>query len=62
MATLPGPRKVLFLEFNEITWTLIDPLIQKGKLPNLARLRREGAFAAPESVDSRPTSTHGSRG
>lgn len=54
MATVPAPRKVLFLEFNEITWTLIDPLIQRGKLPNLAKLRREGAWAAPESVDAPP--------
>ena len=54
MANLLGPRKVLFLEFNEITWTLIDPMIQKGKLPNLARLRREGTWASPESVDHPP--------
>lgn len=54
MATLLGPRKVLFLEFNEITWTIIDPMIAKGKLPNLARLRREGAWASPMSVDHPP--------
>jgi hypothetical protein len=54
MANLPGPRKVLFLEFNEITWTIIDPMIQKGKLPNLARIRREGTWTSPESVDQPP--------
>lgn len=54
MANLLGPRKVLFLEFNEITWTIIDPMIAKGKLPNLARLRREGTWASPESVDHPP--------
>ena len=54
MANVLGPRKVLFLEFNEITRTIIDPLIAKGKMPNLARLFREGATAAPSSVDHAP--------
>jgi hypothetical protein len=49
-----GPRKVLLLEFNEINWTIIDPMIQKGKLPNFARLRNEGSWASPESVDQAP--------
>ena len=49
-----GPRKVLLLEFNEINWTIIDPMIRKGKLPNLARLRNEGTWASPESVDQPP--------
>jgi hypothetical protein len=47
-------RKVLLLEFNEITWTIINPLIASGKLPNLARLRREGTFASPEATENRP--------
>ena len=36
-------RKVLFLEFNEITRTIIDPMIKKGKLPkkNKSRLPRK---------------------
>lgn len=46
--------KVLLLEFNEITWSLIDPLIDQGKLPNLARLKREGTWAAPMSNDLPP--------
>src|SRR4029079_14706817 len=49
-----GPRKVVLLEFNEINWTIIDPMVQKGKLPNLARLRAEGTWASPESVDQAP--------
>ena len=53
MATNGGPRKVLFLEFNEITRAVIDPMIAKGLLPNFQRLFREGAFAAPESVEVR---------
>src|SRR5262249_26313727 len=47
-------KKVLFLEFNEITRTIIDPMIQKGKLPAMARLFAEGTVAAPESVDQPP--------
>jgi hypothetical protein len=54
MANAFGPRKVLLLEFNEITRAIIDPLIARGKLPNLARLLREGAVAAPTSVDHAP--------
>jgi hypothetical protein len=47
-------RKVLLLEINEITWNLIDPLIDRGLLPTFARLKREGAWAAPISVDLPP--------
>src|SRR4051812_26233933 len=51
MAKTLGPRKVLFLEFNEITRAILDPMIRKGKLPNFRRLLAEGTTAAPESVD-----------
>ncbi len=44
-------RKVVLLELNEITWNLIDPLIEKGVLPTFARLKREGAVGSPLSVD-----------
>ena len=47
-------RKVLLIELNEITWSLIDPLIEQGKLPTFARLRREGAWGSPVSVDLPP--------
>jgi len=40
-------RKVLLVELNEVTWDLIDPLIEQGKLPTFARLKREGVWAAP---------------
>jgi hypothetical protein len=46
--------KVLLLEINEITWDLLDPLIEQGKLPTFARLKREGAWATPMSVDLPP--------
>jgi hypothetical protein len=48
------PRKVLLLEFNEITWTIIDPMIAQGRLPNLARMRREGTWASPEALEKPP--------
>ncbi len=47
-------RKVLLVELNEITWTLIDPLIERGRLPTFARLKREGTWGAPVSVDLPP--------
>src|SRR5262249_17233716 len=47
-------RKVLLVELNEVTWDLIDPLIEQGKLPTFARLKREGVWAAPVSVDMPP--------
>jgi len=46
--------KVLLVELNEVTWDLIDPLIERGKLPTFARLKREGVWAAPVSVDMPP--------
>ncbi|HKG22613.1 MAG TPA: alkaline phosphatase family protein [Blastocatellia bacterium] len=49
-----GRKKVLFVELNEITWDLIDPLIEQGRLPTFARLKREGSWAAPMSVDLPP--------
>lgn len=47
-------RKVLLLELNEVTWTVMDRLIAQGLMPNLARLRREGLWASPTSVDEPP--------
>jgi len=47
-------RKVLLLEFNEITWSIIDPMIARGRLPNMARMRREGAWASPEALEKPP--------
>lgn len=47
-------RKVLLVEVNEITWNLIDPLIEKGKLPTFAKLKAEGSWGAPLSVDLPP--------
>ena len=47
-------RKVLLLEINEITWNLINPFIEAGKLPTFARLKKQGAWAAPMSVDLPP--------
>jgi hypothetical protein len=46
--------KVLLIEVNEVTWNLIDPLIEQGRLPTFARLKREGAWASPMSVDLPP--------
>lgn len=47
-------RRVLFLELNELTWSIIDRLIAEGRLPTFAKLKREGTWASPESVDHVP--------
>ncbi len=47
-------QKVLLLEINEITWDLIDPLLEQGKLPNFKYLKTAGAWASPMSVDLPP--------
>jgi len=46
--------KVLLLEFNEITWRLLDPLIAAGRLPTFAYLKEHGAWGTPVSVDLPP--------
>jgi Type I phosphodiesterase / nucleotide pyrophosphatase len=46
--------KVLLVEVNEVTWDLIDPLAEAGKLPNFARLKRGGAWGTPLAVDMPP--------
>ncbi len=35
--------KLVVIGLDGATWQLLDPLIAQGRLPNLARLRREGA-------------------
>jgi predicted AlkP superfamily phosphohydrolase/phosphomutase len=47
-------RKVLLVELNEVTWTLIDPMIAAGQLPTFARLKQEGVWGSPLSVDLPP--------
>jgi hypothetical protein len=42
----PGGR-LLILELNEITWDLVDPLMERGLLPNFRALAEGGVRAAP---------------
>lgn len=44
-----GPTKVVVLGFDGAGWDTIDPLIEAGKLPLLARLKREAAWGALET-------------
>ena len=51
-----NPRKVLLLEFNEISWAVVDKLVAEngaGYLPNFARLRSHGACAT-QVAEERP--------
>lgn len=43
-------RNVVLLGFDSCDPDLVDEMIRKGKLPNFARLRREGAWGALESI------------
>ena len=47
-------RRVLFLEYNEITWTLLDRFIGQGKMPSFARIKEEGTWGTPVSPDLSP--------
>ena len=47
-------KKLVLVEINEITWDLIDPLIQQGKLPTFAWLKQKGTWASPMSVEMPP--------
>lgn len=54
MLSSKRPRKVLLLEFNELTFSILDPLAERGLLPNFSRLRREGAWSAPDAAERPP--------
>jgi predicted AlkP superfamily phosphohydrolase/phosphomutase len=48
----PQPKgKVLVIALDGATWSLIDPLIAQGKLPNLARLKAAGASGPLKSFE-----------
>ena len=50
-------KKVLLLEFNEISWAVVDQLLKEhgpGFLPNFVRLRKEGAWALQSAVERPP--------
>jgi predicted AlkP superfamily phosphohydrolase/phosphomutase/Flp pilus assembly protein TadD len=42
-------RPVLIIALDGADWQVLDPLIQAGQTPNLARLKRDGAWAALHS-------------
>ena len=41
---------VFVLGLDGATWEILDPLIQDGLLPNLARLREQGSWGSLHSV------------
>jgi predicted AlkP superfamily phosphohydrolase/phosphomutase len=66
---------VLVIALDGATWDLIDPMIAQGKMPNLARFRKEGATGTLDSFNpmlspiifttiatGRPPEAHGIRG
>ena len=48
----PGPRaRVVLVGLDGADWQVIAPLMERGKLPHLARLKKEGAWAELRSMD-----------
>ncbi|HEU5182576.1 MAG TPA: alkaline phosphatase family protein [Candidatus Polarisedimenticolia bacterium] len=48
----PGPRvRVALIGLDGADWQLISPLMERGKLPHLASLKKEGAWAEMRSMD-----------
>lgn len=50
-------KKLLFLEFNEINWSVIDKLTAErgaGFLPNFNRLKHQGAWGTPMALEKPP--------
>jgi len=45
-----APPTVLLLGFDGMTWSILDPLIEQGELPNLARMREQGSWARLRTV------------
>ncbi|KAA3609085.1 MAG: hypothetical protein DWQ01_10915 [Planctomycetota bacterium] len=43
-------KRVVFIGIDGATWKLIEPMVAEGKLPNLARLVREGSSGVLEST------------
>jgi predicted AlkP superfamily phosphohydrolase/phosphomutase len=48
--THQSKRRVLLIGLDGATWRLLDPMMEKGVLPNLARLRAGGAWGELEST------------
>lgn len=48
--SVTGPKKLFLLGLDGATFDLIDPWVEQGRLPNLARLLQEGARAPLRSV------------
>lgn len=44
-------QQIVFIGLDGATWRVIDPLIESGRLPTFARLKREGASGVLKSVD-----------
>ncbi len=53
MPAAPSP-KVILVELNEITWRLLDPLLQSGELPTFSELIDRGARGTPIAVENPP--------
>ncbi len=47
----PGSTKVMIIGLDGADWQIIDPLLERGKLPSLARLLRRGVRANLRSND-----------
>ncbi|MCB9881971.1 MAG: tetratricopeptide repeat protein [Planctomycetes bacterium] len=50
------PARILLIGLDGADWKIIDPLIEQGRLPNLARLKREGVSGPLRTLQDIPLS------
>jgi tetratricopeptide (TPR) repeat protein/predicted AlkP superfamily phosphohydrolase/phosphomutase len=43
-------RKVLWIAVDSFDWDIIEPLMEEGRMPNIARLREKGAWGRLQAV------------
>ena len=43
--------KVLLIGIDAATWDVLMPLVKQGKVPNIARLMKEGVYGELESIE-----------
>ncbi|MEM8961265.1 MAG: alkaline phosphatase family protein [Acidobacteriota bacterium] len=49
VAQLPDTPPIAIIGLDGLTWNVIDPMVEEGKLPTFARLRANGAWAHLET-------------
>ena len=51
LALRPARVRVVLIGFDGLDWAVVEPLVARGEMPNLARLRREGCSGPLRSME-----------